>query len=112
MTNEEIDKRLKTLADYLPKHEAILRGKGYEKVERELELLNMSMMAVFAMLGEIAKRLPGGMASGHSETHKTHESHDVGQRSRGSSSSPESQRDAQGEEGPLGFRPYGSSGAI
>lgn len=57
MTNKEIDIRLKALADYLPIHYKKIKDE-HPKIECELELLNMSMMAVFAMLGEIAKRLP------------------------------------------------------
>lgn len=58
MTNEEIDTRLKTLADQIPAWEQHLRMTDVPKIERELEILNMSIMAVWAMLGEIVKRLP------------------------------------------------------
>lgn len=60
MTNQEIDARLGALADAIPNHaDRLIRGNdGQRSVQIELELLNMSMMAVFAMLGEIAKRLP------------------------------------------------------
>ncbi len=65
MTNDEIDLRLKTLAEYMPKHAQHLykmtQGYGDEStlgVRNELELVNMSLMAISAMLGEIAKRLP------------------------------------------------------
>lgn len=57
MTNKEIDIRLKALADCLPFHYEKIKDK-HSKIECELELLNMSMIAIFAMLGEIAKRLP------------------------------------------------------
>ena len=59
MNNNEIDNRLKSLAEYLPKHfEARNPKEPMGKIAVELELLNMSMVAVFSMLGEIAKRLP------------------------------------------------------
>jgi len=58
VTNEEIDLRLRALADAIPRHAYKLMADGAQPVARELELLNMSVMAVFAMLGEIAKRLP------------------------------------------------------
>lgn len=59
MLNEEIDIRLEKLAGYIPVHEKKIRSTTeLGKIGVELELLNMSMMAVFTMLGEIAKRLP------------------------------------------------------
>lgn len=58
MTNEEIDLRLRALAQGIPLHAKELMRRGRDPVARELELLNMSAMAVWAMLGEIAKRLP------------------------------------------------------
>ena len=63
MTNDEIDIRLKRLSEALPNH-AIKIGlikkdiPSIKKIAGELELLNMSMFAVWTMLGEIAKRLP------------------------------------------------------
>lgn len=54
MTNEEIDIRLSGVAEAMPD----LVNDLDNGVAKELELLNMSMMAVFTMLGEIAKRLP------------------------------------------------------
>lgn len=68
MTNEEIDTRLKLLSltalpEQADKRYTNLRRNGLGSIGEsgiaiELELLNMSMMAVYAMLGEIAKRLP------------------------------------------------------
>lgn len=58
MTNDEIDIRLKALALVIPKKAAMLTVDGVPGFERELELLNMNAMAIWSMLGEIAKRLP------------------------------------------------------
>jgi hypothetical protein len=64
MTNKGIDERLKDLADAIPvlaeqRYEAICQEPGGDSpISIELELLNMSVMAIFTMLGEIAKRLP------------------------------------------------------
>jgi len=61
MTNTEIDIRLKTLADYLPKLADNRKANGVDQVHTELELMNMQLIALIAltaMLGEIAKRLP------------------------------------------------------
>jgi hypothetical protein len=62
MTNEEIDIRLKALSKYLPEHferqKDSITATSRTRVDVELELLNMTMTAVFTMLGEIAKRLP------------------------------------------------------
>lgn len=58
MTNKEIDSRLINMANAIPLHEKRLRNEEIPKLERELELMNMSLMVVWAMLGEIAKRLP------------------------------------------------------
>lgn len=46
------------MANAIPLHEKRLRNEEIPKLERELELMNMSLMVVWAMLGEIAKRLP------------------------------------------------------
>lgn len=63
MTNEEIDIRLKAVADFLPSHAELKKRIGQEGIQTELELLNMSAITIFIMLGEIAKRLPesGGL---------------------------------------------------
>lgn len=66
MTNDEIDLRLKKLADCLPQHAKRLYGcidgdrndAPLKEIRAELELHNASMIGIFAMLGEIAKRLP------------------------------------------------------
>lgn len=60
MTNEEIDTRLKLLSQAIPLHAKKLleMNEGKRTVVGELELMNMSLMAIWAMLGEIAKRLP------------------------------------------------------
>ena len=58
MTNAEIDIRLRTLADYLPKLADNRKANGVDQVHTELELMNMQLIALTAMLGEIAKRLP------------------------------------------------------
>lgn len=58
MTNKEIDIRLQTLAAYLPELHQLRMSQGNDRIAVELELLNMQMMALTAMLGEIAKRLP------------------------------------------------------
>lgn len=57
MNNKEIDIRLKAMAEELHNHYE-RKIKYHPKLEVELELLNMQIMVVFAMLGEIAKRLP------------------------------------------------------
>ena len=60
MTNKEIDIRLRAMADAIPAQQQ----SGWNELDRmyaiqiELELLNMSAMTIFTMLGEIAKRLP------------------------------------------------------
>lgn len=59
MTNDEIDIRLRRLAAVLPTHAAELDRRGVDPVARELELMNMQLIGINAMLGEIAKRLPG-----------------------------------------------------
>ena len=60
MDNKEIDTRLVALADCISQNaQQIAVGKtGVEKIAGELELMNMSLMGITAMLGEIAKRLP------------------------------------------------------
>ena len=68
MNNAEIDARLRLLSQALPEHAQKLSELAKRRaasavdagdaIARELEILNMSMMAVFTMLGEIAKRLP------------------------------------------------------
>lgn len=69
MTNDEIDIRLRMLADAIPKRAEMLYERAHQArfqideslldgIRTELELLNMSMIGVFTMLGEIAKRLP------------------------------------------------------
>jgi len=58
VTNDEIDRRLKALALAIPEYAHKLMARGVDPVARELELLNMNLMGVSAMLGEIAKRLP------------------------------------------------------
>jgi len=66
MRNEEIDIRLKLFARAIPNHEAALRNKTkgigsefrLDQIRNELELLNMNLMPIWEMLGEIAKRLP------------------------------------------------------
>lgn len=57
MTNAEIDTRLRALADAIPRRAKEL-GAYTPAIDRELELMNMSLMAIWTMLGEIAKRLP------------------------------------------------------
>jgi hypothetical protein len=62
MTNDEITVRLKQLAKAIPEHAQRIgaHDKGnlpHRKIALELELLNMQMLAVWSMLGEIAKRL-------------------------------------------------------
>lgn len=92
MTNKEIDARLKGLAKQIPDWEEHLRNvMGSPKVERELEIMNMSLMAIWTMLGEIAKRLPEpqGGTDGSGEVRQAHESDIFGQRQRGSLSPPE-----------------------
>lgn len=61
MTNEEIDIRLKDMARALPHHakKMIDRSNMMTTTPRdEMELMNMSLMTIWVMLGEIAKRLP------------------------------------------------------
>ena len=60
MDNKEIDTRLKLLADYISQHAQVVAvgETGIDKAAAELELMNMSLMGITAMLGEIAKRLP------------------------------------------------------
>lgn len=58
MTNEEIDIRLKAMASAMTDHAKELMRIKTPEVARELELLNMSGMMIWTMLGEIAKRLP------------------------------------------------------
>jgi hypothetical protein len=58
MTNDEIDVRLKFLAQAIPQHAQKLTDKKRDHLARELELLNMGVTAIYVMLGEIAKRLP------------------------------------------------------
>lgn len=54
MKNQEIDIRLKKLSEEIPR---VIQSRP-PGVEREVEGINMSLMAVWTMLGEIAKRLP------------------------------------------------------
>lgn len=66
MNNKEIDARLKLLSQQIPMlAESRYTGtarysakKNVNNIAIELELLNCAMTAVYAMLGEIAKRLP------------------------------------------------------
>jgi hypothetical protein len=58
MTNREIDLKLKVLANEIPLQEKELRENGVPKIERELDLMNITLVAIVKMLGEIAKRLP------------------------------------------------------
>jgi hypothetical protein len=60
MTNEEIDIRLKLLAEAIPQYamKLIKENNGQKSILIELELMNMNLLAVWTMLGEIAKRLP------------------------------------------------------
>ncbi len=58
MTNKEIDIRLKALADQIPAWVNERKRQGQDQIVTELEGISMSLMAVWAMLGEIAKRLP------------------------------------------------------
>jgi hypothetical protein len=58
MTNEEIDIRMKALGEATWRREKILSDQGIQKRDIELELLNMSMVGIYVMLAEIAKRLP------------------------------------------------------
>lgn len=62
MTNEEIDMRLRVLALAIPKRKENLLRRDKENsvdlVRDELELANMSLVGIWTMLGEIAKRLP------------------------------------------------------
>lgn len=43
MTNKEIDSRLINMANAIPLHEKRLRNEEIPKLERELELMNMSL---------------------------------------------------------------------
>lgn len=61
MTNSEIDIRLRMMSDAIAERAKQLTRPVMApeaRVARELELLNMSAMMIYAMLGEIAKRLP------------------------------------------------------
>lgn len=58
MTNKELEIRLRYLADEMPKYVEKLTKLKVPKIEMELEVMNMSLMACWVMLGEIAKRLP------------------------------------------------------
>lgn len=58
MTNEEIDFRLKAMSIAIPDHAKRLMSIETPEIARELELLNMSVMTIWVMLGEIAKRMP------------------------------------------------------
>jgi len=51
VTNEEIDIRLKDMSE-------VMRNNSVPGLERELELMNMSLLTIWSMLGEIVKRLP------------------------------------------------------
>lgn len=63
MTNDEIDLRLKLLAEEIPNQARLIGLEDGQiddtrKIACELELFNMHMFAVWTMLAEIAKRLP------------------------------------------------------
>lgn len=59
MKNKEIDIRLNAISNSIEGHEKVIRSNTeMGKIGVELELLNMSMMTIYVMLGEIAKRLP------------------------------------------------------
>lgn len=69
MKNAEIDLRLKALSRLIPEraqtlykkfHDRGISDNSAEAIRVELELLNMGVMAIWTMLGEIAKRLPEG----------------------------------------------------
>lgn len=69
MTNEEIDESLRRLGAIISKHEKKLYSElpvGSIEMQQlygirsELELLNMSIIVAFTMLGEIVKRMPEG----------------------------------------------------
>ena len=51
VTNEEIDIRLKDMSE-------VMRNNSVPGLERELELMNMSLLTIWSMLEEIVKRLP------------------------------------------------------
>lgn len=57
-TNEEIEQRLRMMAEAIPSIERQRRANSVDRVATELELLNMSAMTIWWLLGEIAKRLP------------------------------------------------------
>lgn len=62
MTNKEIDNRLRRIALEIPRlaDSRIAENNGpiRTRTDIELEVLNAQIMAVWTMLGEIAKRLP------------------------------------------------------